>query len=128
MSTLGHAVEAVRTKVGHVLDHVEDPHETYAYARRRQAEMLQDVRHRLAEVERERQQAADAVTRERLADEQTRLKDLERAIEDRQAEFDRLIATLDAWHGPRSARYLAERAAAESAGQAGDEMRHCSDW
>lgn len=127
MSTLGHAVEAVRTKVGHGLDHIEDPHETYACARRRQAEMLEDVRHRLAEVEQERERTPDRATRERLADEQARLKDLERGIEERQAEFDRLIAGLDAWHGPQSARYLAERFTAES-DHAEAEMRHCTDW
>ena len=127
MNTLSHVVEAVRHRLDHALDHLEDPHETYALALSRQREMLGDVRDRLAELAAEHGQASGGPARERLDDEQHRLTELEKALEGRISEFEQLIATFEAGHATGSTQVTVERATAERE-RADAELRHCTDW
>src|SRR6184192_3484269 len=96
MNSLSHVVDAVRSRFGHVLDHLEDPQGTYAHARTRQLEMLGDVRQRLAEIEAEYRRAGSDQERERLSDERYRLRELEERLLERIGEFERKAGTVAA--------------------------------
>lgn len=127
MNTLSRVVDAVKARLDHALDHLEDPQETYAFALSRQREMLGDVRNRLAELATEHSQATDAQARERLEDEEDRLTGLEKALVGRIAEFERVSATFEVGHVADSTAVTVDRAVAESE-RADAELRHCTDW
>lgn len=127
MSSLSQVVDVVRARFGHVLDHLEDPQETYAYAQARQREMLSDVRQRLVEIEAEHEQAGSDQARERLADEQHRLRELEQRLLDRIAEFGLVAEAVAAQRGTHSTQADIDRAVVESE-RLQDEIRHRPDW
>jgi phage shock protein A len=116
----------LRSKANRVLDHFEEPAETYEYARKRQQEMLGEVRARLAEDADERRQveaklavggagassgAARQALSERhteLVDEERRLGELETHLLGRITEFGSLIESVKASKAAASAGGLRE--------------------